>query len=196
MKNITLIALLAIAPLAAGCTTSGRNTGAGVLLGSALGAGAGAIIGNQTGNAVDGAFIGAGLGGLTGGLIGNGLDRAEQEAAIGDAQVEAALHEVQVSRGRLSILDVIRMSQAGVGDGLIIAKIDQSGSSFDLSASDIIDLKRSSVSDAVIQKMLQRSAPSYAATAPAPGYRVVERTSYRYPRPTRVYAGRGYHYWD
>ena len=196
MKKLMFIAILAVAPLTAGCTTSGRNTGAGVLLGTALGAGAGAIIGNQTGNAVDGAFIGAGLGGLTGGLIGNGLDRAEEEAAIGDAQLEAALYDVQASQGQLSILDVIRMSQARVSDGIIIAKIDQSGSTFDLSASDIIDLKRSSVSDSVIEKMLMRTPGNYASASPAQRVRTVERTTYRGYAPARIHVRSGYHYWD
>jgi hypothetical protein len=45
--------------------------------------------------------------------------------------------------------------------------MDQTGSHYDLSASEIIDLKRSSVSDRVIAYML-RAAPMVEARAPVP----------------------------
>ena len=156
MKKFATWGLMLVLVLAVGCASAGRNTGPGVLLGSAIGAGAGAIIGHQTGNAGQGALIGAGLGGLTGGLIGNALDRVEEEAAVHDAQNAAAIQELRYVQGQLSILDVIRMSQAGVSDSIIVAKIDQSHSYFDLSAEEIIDLRMSGVSDTVIEHILWR----------------------------------------
>jgi len=158
---IVVLLLLAAIPFA-GCTSTGSRAASGALLGSAIGAGAGAIVGHQTGDAGPGAAIGAGLGALTGGLIGGALDQVDEEARSRaddtDVRVETALHEVRTREARLSILDVIRMSQAGISDDLIIAKMDQSGSYYDLSAAEIIDLRRSSVSERVISHML-RSPP-------------------------------------
>jgi hypothetical protein len=160
MKKLIVLVLVLSFGLAGGCATAGRNTGPGVLLGSVLGAGAGAIIGHQTGNAEGGALLGAGLGALTGGLVGSSLDRMEEDIAYHEAETAAAVRERHYVQGQLSILDVIRMSQAEVSDTIIIAKIDQSGSYFDLSASEIIDLQLSDVSDTVIEHILYRGSPS------------------------------------
>jgi Glycine zipper len=177
MKKLTVLFLAFGLALAAGCTTAGRNTGPGVLLGSALGAGAGAIIGHQTGNAESGALIGAGVGGLTGGLIGNAMDRTEQDAAAQDAAIAASVEDLRMGPERLSILDVIRLSQSGVSDQVIIAKIDQSGATYRLSTSEILDLRRSHVSDPVIAHMLRTEEFASARTTPV--YRPVEAVTYR-----------------
>ena len=168
MKKLLVLLLVLSFGLVGGCATAGRNTGPGILLGGILGGGAGAIIGHQTGNAEEGALIGAGLGALTGGLFGNALDRTEQEMAYREAETAAAVEELRYVQGQLSILDVIRMSQAGVSDSLIVAKIDQSYSYFGLSAEEIIDLRLSGVSDPVIEHILWRGSPSRVASAPAP----------------------------
>ncbi len=171
MKKLASVVLVLSMILGSGCATSGGNTGPGILLGSVLGAGAGAIIGHQTGNAEGGALIGAGLGGLAGGLVGGALDSMEEEReaemAQHEAQTAAAFRELSYVEGQLSILDVIRMSQAGVSDSIIVAKIDQSRSYFELSAEEIIDLRLSGVSDPVIEHILWRGRPSQVATAPA-----------------------------
>jgi uncharacterized protein YcfJ len=171
MHRQFIISLLLLAAfLTAGCASMGRNARSGALLGTALGAGAGAIVGHQSGHRSAGAAIGAGLGALTGGLIGSAIDRSEEEAEDRaretDARVERALHEAGRNGGRLSVLDVIRMSQAGISDDLIMTKMDQTGSYYDLSASEIIDLTRSSVSERVIAYMLRpsRSEPALGAT--------------------------------
>lgn len=172
MKNHVAVVLVLLLAFAGGCASTGRNTGPGILLGGALGAGAGAIIGHQTGNAEQGALIGAGLGGLTGGLVGGALDRMEEERAaemaVYEAETAAAIQELRYVEGQLSILDVIRMSQAGVSDAIIVAKINQSYSYFDLSAEEIIDLRLSGVSDPVIEHILWRGSPSQVASVPAP----------------------------
>jgi len=169
--------------LSAGCASMGRNTGSGALLGSAIGAGAGAIVGHQSGHRGAGAAIGAGLGALAGGLIGNSIDRSEEAAAARmeetEARVERALHEAGGRNTRLSVLDVIRMSQFGISDDLIMAKMDQTGSFYDLSASEIIDLKRSSVSERVIAYMLRTPSGEYAAVTPeAAGPGAADRAIY------------------
>jgi len=160
MSRQFTISLLLLAVLSsAGCASMGRNAKSGALLGTALGAGAGAIIGHQSGDRGAGAAIGAGFGALAGGVIGSAFDRSEEvaddRARETEARVERALHEAGRNGGRLSVLDVIRMSQAGISDDLIMAKMDQTGSYYDLSASEIIDLTRSSVSERVIAYMLR-----------------------------------------
>jgi len=164
MKRWIFVGLTCLAVFSAGCASAGRNTGAGTLLGGLLGAGTGAVVGHQLGDTEAGALVGAGVGALSGMMIGNALDRSEQEAEYRAARSEAALHEIRVSRGALSILDVIRMSQAGVSDEVIQAKIDRSGAVYDLSTEEIIDLKSSSVSDRVIAHMLRTD---YSAEPPA-----------------------------
>jgi hypothetical protein len=150
-----------------------------VLLGSVLGAGAGAIAGYESGHTGRGAAIGAGIGALAGGLIGNSADAAEavaeERAEKTEARVERALYEVGPANPPLSILDIIRMSQAGLSDEVIVAKIDQTGSYYRLTASEIIDLKRSSVSDRVIAFML-RSPPVEVARVPDPEPKLREKT--------------------
>lgn len=187
------VAWLAVATLfAAGCTSAGRNTRSGTLLGAAIGAGTGAIVGHQSGHRGAGAAIGAGIGALTGGLVGNAIDRSEQENAY---RTERALREVRAESApaRLSILDVIRMSQAGLSDGVIIAKIDQSRAAFDLTTQDVIDLKRSGVSDGVIQHMLSRpAAPTPTYYEPRTSRTIYRTTTYdyypAYPAP-RIHLG-------
>jgi hypothetical protein len=177
-RYLIVLALVVLVPFAAGCATAGPNARSGGLLGAAIGAGTGAIVGHQLGHRGPGAVIGAGVGALTGSLIGNALDRSEAENA---ARTERALREVRSTRQRssMSVLEVVRMSQAGLSDGVIIAKIDQSGARFDLSSQDIIDLKKSGVSDGVLQHMLERPAaadvgPEYYRSTPT---RTIYRTT-------------------
>jgi hypothetical protein len=162
-RYLIVIFLVAAVSVSAGCASMGSRADSGAALGGLLGAGAGAILGHQTGHRDEGALIGGGLGVLTGAIIGDAMDDIERESQEREARVEKALHEVRERDERLSILDVIRMSQAGISDSLIIAKIDQTRSYYELSASEIIDLKRSSVSDRVISFMLRRPDRRYAA---------------------------------
>lgn len=205
MKRGWLPAFLLAIPLATGCATSGPNTQSGAILGAGLGAIAGAIIGHQTGRAGSGAAVGAGLGAIAGGIMGNAVDRTEYDSAIrarrSRAEAEQALREVR-SRNALSLSDIVQMANAGVSDEVIIAKIDQSNATFDLSSSDIIRLERSKVSDRVIEHMLERSSRSDSSAAPSstttPVYRTVERV-YTPVWPRIVIGGtygysRGYHF--
>jgi len=67
MKKYTVVALLVLLVMAAGCT--GTQKGAGI--GGLIGAGAGAIIGHQSGHAAEGALIGGAAGAAGGALIGD-----------------------------------------------------------------------------------------------------------------------------
>jgi hypothetical protein len=159
----------------AGCASPGRKTALGTVLGSAIGAGAGAIVGHQSGHGGSGTAIGAGVGALAGGLIGNAMDGQDEERDAALAQSEARTRQ-EVRRARaaqeLSVLDVIRMSQAGVSDSLIISKMNAVGAAYRLSASEIIDLQMSGVSDRVIQRMIdgppRRYVAAEAAVSPVP----------------------------
>jgi hypothetical protein len=157
------------ASLIGGCESM-SHTDKGVLGGAALGGLAGGLIGKAAGNTAAGAVIGAAAGGVTGGVIGNAADRAEAKQA---AQAAAA------QRGPLGIEEIARMSQQGVGDGVIIDQIRLSGIVYNLSAEQIIWLQQSGVHEPVIREM--------QATAYRPGRRVyVAQPVYAAPPPVVV----------
>ena len=60
---------------------------------------------------------------------------------------------------------VVALTQAGLGDEAIIAKIKTSTASYDLSTDQIIALKKQGVSGPVIAAMLEASSPAPVATA-------------------------------
>lgn len=79
----------------------------------------------------------------------------------------------------LTVDGVIALLDAGLSDDLIIAKIQKSNQTFDLSTDDMIRLKKAKASDAVIKAMMNSApvaasasnattAPAVAATSPAP----------------------------
>jgi hypothetical protein len=64
---------------------------------------------------------------------------------------------------------VLQLSQAKIGDGTIVAYIQNSGTIYSLNASEIVYLKQQGVSDAVITTMLnQRQRVTQAAAQTAP----------------------------
>jgi hypothetical protein len=65
----------------------------------------------------------------------------------------------------LSLEQVLKLSQAGVSEDLIITTIKKNGKPFDLSPDEILVLKKSGLSDTVIEFLLD---PSRAYTPPAP----------------------------
>jgi len=92
------------------------------------------------------------------------------------------------------VKDVVKMSDAGVPDSLIVMKIENSGKTFKLSADDITQLHNSNVSNEVISAMLQtegrdRDDDYYGGyySHPYPYY-------YDYPYSSRLYLGFGYRY--
>ena len=50
--------------------------------------------------------------------------------------------------------DVVNMATSDIGDQVIIAQIEATGSGFDLSVSDVIELKNAGVSEKVIEHMI------------------------------------------
>ena len=144
----TVTVVLLMVGLTAGCRSPYRAD-RGALFGGLLGAVPGAIIGDQLGNAGAGAAIGAGIGALGCAAIGSELDQIE---AQNRAMIAAKLGR-EVPAGHVSFDDVVAMSQAGVDDELIVNHIRAHGMVSPPGTSDLISLKESNVSTAVIRAM-------------------------------------------
>jgi outer membrane lipoprotein SlyB len=132
--------------LLAGCQT---KTGTGALAGGALGATAGGLIGGG-----EGALIGGAIGAVGGGLVGAALD--EQDRKIMQQQSPSTLNKIDTGQ-QLSVNDIKAMTKAGINENVIISQIDATNSVFYLSSEEIIDLKKSGVSQKVINYMIQTS---------------------------------------
>ncbi len=124
------------------------DTVEGTVVGGAFGALTGAIIGGKKDRG-EGALIGAGVGALTGNLLGRSKDRAdEHRAAVGSAKVAAANR--QAAARAVTDYDLLRLTQAGVGDDLIISTMRSRGTRLDLSPDSLIALRDGGVSDRVL----------------------------------------------
>jgi outer membrane lipoprotein SlyB len=144
MKNINYaISFLAIVVLAS-CAS---NTGTGALIGGGLGAGTGALIGGG-----QGALIGGAVGAAAGGLIGNSMDANEQRQL--ETNSPSTLRKIE-KQEKLSVKDIIAMSQAGLSSDTIINMIKNTHSTFDLNSTDVIKLKNAEISEKVINYMIQ-----------------------------------------
>ncbi len=87
-----------------------------------------------------------------------------QDAAQPPAETAAAAPAPAVPAPKvLSIDDVITLSQAGLSEDVIIAKIKKNGQAFDLSPDQLLKLKTAKVTDRVIQYMLD---PAKVEAAP------------------------------
>ncbi|MFI4874034.1 MAG: glycine zipper domain-containing protein [Blastopirellula sp. JB062] len=114
-------------------------------VGGLTGAVAGAAIGNATGNTGAGALIGAGVGAVAGSAVGQGIDETE---ARNQALIQERLGR-QLA-GATTFQDVAAMSQAGLGDQVIISHINSHGVARAPTPQDLINLKNSGVSDPVL----------------------------------------------
>lgn len=179
-----------------------NNTEKGVGLGAATGAGLGLLAGAATGNPRTGAAIGGLVGAGLGGAIGSAADREEKQQR--ELQQALATAEVQAQQQRLGLTDVVHLSQAGHDEQVIINQIRTTGSTFQLTASDLDFLKNNGVSARVIAEMqaarpVSPLAPRAAPTTviyqqpvyPAP---VVVRPVY-VPRPRPVMVVGGCYHW-
>ncbi len=150
VKALLLLSLLFVT----GCATTGwSDTQKGAGVGAAAGAGLGAIIGHQSGETAAGALLGAATGGLAGALIGDAMGR-NQQTPPSHAQRSPDV-QPYTTEMLLTTEDVVSLSEAGVNDEVVIAKIRSSHSVFDLSADEIITLREAGVSDRVITAMLR-----------------------------------------
>jgi hypothetical protein len=60
---------------------------------------------------------------------------------------------------------IVELSKAGIGDNTIVAKIDSSGTSFDVTTARIIELKQAGLSDSVIAAMVSAASKSAVSTS-------------------------------
>jgi hypothetical protein len=67
----------------------------------------------------------------------------------------------------LSVEEVVKLCQTGLAEEVIITKIRKNGKAFDLSTEELLELKKSGVSDNVIKFLLDPTQP-YAPPAPPP----------------------------
>jgi surface antigen len=149
----------------AGLVGCESKAGTGALMGGGGGAAAGAIIGHQSGHGGEGALIGGALGAIGGGLVGNSMDeRDKREAAERERDAYAQDYDRRhagganswsTSRERHDVtqIDVIRWTERGVRDDIIIDRIERSATVFHLSAADQNDLRDEGVSEDVIRAM-------------------------------------------
>jgi hypothetical protein len=79
-------------------------------------------------------------------------------------QVDA---QSQKSAGPLTVEEVVRLSQTGVSEELIVAKIKKTAKAFDLSPEEIVDLRKAGVSDNVIKLLVDPSQPYTPPPPPA-----------------------------
>ncbi|MDA0832709.1 MAG: hypothetical protein O2955_07440 [Planctomycetota bacterium] len=177
---------LLLAGIFAGCQGTGYHATKGTAIGTGLGTIAGAIVGHQSGHGVGGAILGATAGAIAGNMVGDVADAEEER----DAAIAQARYSQAVERG-LTNADLIRMSQSGMSDDVIITSIETRGGRFRLDPDSLIYMKQSGVSDSVILAVQKWSPPMAPTTIvrPAPVTEVVV-----VPRPSVgvVYAP-GYH---
>jgi hypothetical protein len=165
--------------LSTGCSTM-SNTATGAGIGGALGTGAGLALGAATGNPRTGALAGGLIGAGIGGAAGAAEDAHEREQAQ-ILQAEANAHQAAAA-AQMQFGDVIQManSQPPVGDEVIINQLRSTGSTFQLTTSDITYLKQNNVSDRVINEMIS-ARPRVGIVGPRTNTVVI-----REPVPPRV----------
>ncbi|MCH8830179.1 MAG: glycine zipper 2TM domain-containing protein [Planctomycetes bacterium] len=150
--KFTILPIALLLPLSvslSGCSTM-NHTERGIVTGTGLGALIGAVIGHQTGHRGTGAMVGALSGGLIGGLAGKSEDmREERDLAL--AQADHAEDRRHFVRNAVRNEDLVRMTQSGISDSVIIGSIRSRGGLLDLSPAALIRLKQQGVSDSVIQ---------------------------------------------
>jgi len=107
----------------------------------------------------------------------------------GQARPKAtAVPEKAAASTGLAVDDVIKMSKAGLSDGIIVQQIRKYGHAFDLTPDQLIQLKTASVSDRVISVMMdpaQPDAPPPLAPVAAPAQAAVDPSL---PTEVGVYA--------
>jgi hypothetical protein len=169
MKRMKMAAVAVLAGAmgisSVGCETKAQT---GALAGGLGGAAIGGLIGStHKSSAGAGAAIGAGVGVLGGYIVGNEMDKKDarkreeaarqasyrSEPAVNASPVSASAAPVSASVSGVTREDVIRWSRDGVKDEIIIDRIERSGSSFRLSATDENSLRDANVSEEVVRAM-------------------------------------------
>lgn len=196
MKRISwLLSLTLVLSLTASAMAQQPNyQRRGTIVGGLLGAGAGAAIGDGHDRAGTGALIGAAVGAIGGAAVGNSMDNTvTRERVNAESQYYQGLNEgrtQQAIANGVTPQDVVAMTQAGLGDDVIATQVRSAGLARPVSMNDLIFMRRSGVSDYVIQSMqlatpAAAAAPArrYAPVAPAPATQVIVEERYYRPAP-------------
>ena len=178
MRFAVNCAIALIVPFVCGCSANSYADRA-TAVGGITGAVAGTMIGADSGNAGTGAVIGTMAGMAAGNMIGQDIDEAEARSHeyYSKAYAEAQMNAVTLD-------EVIQMTESGVSDEIIIAKIEQDGPSQRLSTDDIIELTKRGISSAVIkvyQTQRPRELPPSRRTSRDPI--IIERHFHQVPQP-------------
>ena len=174
--RVSLLASLVLGGLSSTGCSSMNHTEKGAAIGGALGTGLGLGIGAATGNPKTGALIGGLAGGGLGAIAGSEKDDQERrERDVINANAVAGA-QAQAQQRRMGLSDVMDMAQKGHDDAVIINQIKTTGSTFQLTPSDLDMLKTNGVSSRVIAEMQNARAVS-----PIAGRVIV-----REPQPTTV----------
>lgn len=96
------------------------------------------------------------------------------------AMAAAAAGQAPAGRAPLTIDEIVRQTKSGISEEIIVTGIKKSGKAFDLSTEEILELKRSGVSEAVIKIMVDPSQP-YAPPPPPPAKAASPQTAPRKP---------------
>ena len=137
MKKLALLMMcLSIVSLNLGCQTTKSRAVEGGVIGGAVGATAGGIIGHQSGHGGEGAGIGAAVGAVTGAIIGSQIAKPQQ------------------TTNQMTTQQIVDLTKQGTSNDVIIDRIRQTNSKFNLTAEDIKYLRQQGVSQQVIDVML------------------------------------------
>ena len=149
------------------------------ILGGLGGAAIGAAAGEDDGDAVPGALIGGAIGLITGTVAGNAIDESNYRQQAYQAAV------AQQRAQAVTMGDVVSMTQAGLSDAVIINQIQTHGMFYNMTASDLIILKKPGVRDPVLSAMqsIPQAQPVRVVRQPSP---VVVREHY-YTRPAPIF---------
>lgn len=141
-------AIFAIVLCAFALTSCESKTGTGALVGGGVGAGAGALIGGGKG-----ALIGGAVGVVGGAIVGHLLSEDEHKQ-VEKQNPRTAQH---LARGeQLTVNDIIALHKSGMGERKIMDLIDRTGSTYNLSTSNVHRLERAGVPERVINYMMTR----------------------------------------
>ncbi len=140
----SLLAITAIGLITfCGCES---KAGTGAIVGGVVGAGTGALIGGAPG-----AAIGAGAGIVGGAVVGAALDSSDRN------RIEQRSPDTMRRYDRnqkLNLNDIKSLSQSGISNDKIIGMIQQTNSHYNLTTSQVIELKNAGVSQKVIDYMI------------------------------------------
>ena len=151
--RLGVLASLIVSGLAcSGCSTM-NNTEKGAAIGAAGGGAVGLGVGALTNSPRLGAAVGALGGGALGAAFGSNKDDKEQKQRDVQQAQAVAVAQAQADQQRMGIFDVIHMSKANQSEQVIINQIANTGSTFNLTPSDLDQLKLEGVSDRVIGAM-------------------------------------------